>query len=260
MANRTIGSSPPTAGRTSREAVGPVGVTPERVVAIHQPNFFPWLGWFHKLASADVFILLDDAEFSRGSWINRTRLLVNGEAVWMTAPVERAADDQEIRAARITEDMRWRGKFLKTIENSYRRSPGFEEVLPVLAPLVESPTNWLATYNEDAIRAIARLLGLDVTRFVHSSAIGSTARATERLVELVQAVGGSCYLSGRGAGAYQKDECFEQAGIKVTYTDYEVRPYPQRAAEFVPGLSVIDALMNTGVEGTRGLVVSAPAA
>ena len=229
--------------------------TTTTVVAIHQPNFFPWLGWFHKLAQADVFVLLDDVEFSRGSYINRTRLLVNGAAVWMTAPVVRTGTGtQPIRQTRINNATPWREKMLKTLENTYGRRPGFDEVYPVLRELVASPADTLADYNEQALAGIAGALGLPTSRFVRSSTFGCTARATERLVQLVTAVGGSTYLSGGGAAGYQEERYFDDAGIELVYAGFVARPYPQRSEQFVPGLSVIDALMNVGLSETRSLL------
>lgn len=228
-----------------------------RVVAIHQPNFFPWLGWFDKLARADVFVLLDDVEFSRGSWTNRSRLLVNGEPVWMTAPVVGASHGhQEIRATRINDSTPWRAKMVKTLENSYRRAPGFPEAYPVLAEAVQNPTDQLARYNEDAARAIAERLGLDTRRFVRSSELDVDGKGTERLVALVRAAGGDTYLSGGGAAEYQDDGAFHAAGLGLLGSNFAPRPYPQRSTEFVPGLSVIDALMSCGFEGTRALIGS----
>lgn len=241
------------AGRTSVErGIGGVTTT---VVAIHQPNFYPWLGWFHKLARADVFVLLDDVEFSRGSWINRTRLLVNGEPTWTTAPVVRTGSGtQTIEDTRINEATPWRVKMLKRLENTYRPCRGFDEVYPVLRELVRNPTDQLATYNEQALIGVAEGLGFPTTRFVRSSVFQCKARATERLVQLVTAVGGTTYLSGGGAGGYQEDKYFQEAGIELVHAGFAAEAYPQRSEQFVPGLSVIDALMNVGFSETRRLL------
>lgn len=235
----------------------PGGETAPVVVAIHQPNFFPWLGWFHKLARADVFVLLDDVEFSRGSYINRTRLLVNGEPVWMTAPVVRTGTgNQAIRDTRINEATPWRQKMLKTLENTYRRAPAFDEAYPVIRELVGSSCDMLAGYNEQALMGVAEALGLPTSRFVRSSAFDCTARATERLVQLVTALGGTAYLSGGGAAGYQEEKYFDDAGIDLLPTGFVARPYPQRSEQFVPGLSVLDAVMNVGFAETRALLDS----
>lgn len=230
-----------------------------KLVAIHQPNFFPWLGYFDKLARADVFVLLDDAQFPKkgGTWINRVRLLVDEEPAWVTAPVDRSYHGvRQIREMRIDEQRPWRRKLLATIQTSYGRAPHKDEVMPLLSELIENPTDRLADYNRTSITALADGLGL-TTEFVLSSSLGTSGRATERLIELVKAVGGSSYLSGGGAGGYQEDERFSEAGIELVEQRFEPATYPQLARDPVPGLSVIDALLNCGFEGTRRLLDSA---
>jgi RimJ/RimL family protein N-acetyltransferase len=230
-----------------------------RLVAIHQPNFFPWLGYFDKLARADVFVLLDDVQFPKkgGTWINRVRLLIDEEPAWVTVPVVRSYHGvRQIREMRIDEQTPWRRKLLKTIQASYARAPHKDEVMPVLSELIGNPTDELAEYNGASIAALTEAVGL-TTDVVHSSSLGVTGRATERLIELVKAVGGSSYLSGGGAGGYQEDERFSDAGIELVQQGFEPPTYPQLASAPVPGLSVIDALLNCGFEGTRRLLDSA---
>lgn len=229
------------------------------VVAIHQPNFLPWLGWFDKLARADVFVLLDDVQFPRtgkGTWVNRVKLLVGGSAQWVTAPIVRSKGSvQEIREVRLDDAQAWREKTLRTIEHNYRRAPGFDEVFPHVEGALGAATDRLAELNERAARTLARGLGLDESRFVRSSELAASASSTELLIELTQAVGGDVYLAGGGAGGYQEDEKFDAAGIELRYQSFEHPTYAQASAdEFVPGLSVVDALMNCGFEGTRALL------
>jgi WbqC-like protein family len=230
-----------------------------RLVAIHQPNFFPWLGYFDKLARADVFVLLDDAQFPKkgGTWINRVRLLIGEEPAWVTVPVVRSYHGvRQIREMRIDEQTPWRRKLLKTIQASYARAPRADEVMPLLSELIGNPTNELAEYNRAAIVALSDALGLK-TEFVLSSSLGIGSQATERLIEIVKVVGGTSYLSGGGAEGYQEDERFSEAGIQLVQQGFEPPTYPQLASSPVPGLSVIDALVNCGFEGTRRLLDSA---
>jgi WbqC-like protein family len=227
----------------------------KRLVAIHQPNFFPWLGYFNKLARADVFVLLDDVQFPKkgGTWINRVRLLIDEEPAWVTVPVVRSYDGvRQIREMRIDEQAPWRRKLLKTIQASYARAPHKDEVMPLLSELIANPTDELAEYNRASIIALTEALGL-TTEFVLSSTLDASGRATDRLIQLVQEVGGTSYLSGGGAAGYQEDERFSEAGIELVQQRFEPPTYPQLAGAPVPGLSVIDALLNCGFEGTRRL-------
>lgn len=228
------------------------------LVAIHQPNFLPWLGWWNKLARADVFILLDDVQFPKkgGTYMNRVQVLVGGDATWLTMPVVRSYSGlREVREMRTDAASPWRERILDTLRFSYGEAPHFEATMAVLEPLIAASGDELAEYNERALRALAAQLGLDAGRFVRSSTLASEGRATERLVSLVRAVGGGAYLAGGGATGYQEDELFAGAGIEIVEQGFVPRPYPQgRAGAFVPGLSVVDALMWCGGAETAGLV------
>jgi hypothetical protein len=229
------------------------------VVAIHQPNFLPWLGWFDKLARADVFVLLDHVQFprtSRGTYVNRVKLLVSGKESWVTAPIVRSTGSvQRIDEVRVDDSQLWREKLLRTVEHNYRRAGAFDEVFPLLRETLEQPTDRLAELNEQGVRRIARALGLDESKLVRSSSLDASSHATDLLIELTKAVGGTTYLAGNLAGAtYQEDEKFAQAGIELRYQRFEHPWYQRRVEPFVPGLSILDPLLNVGTEGTRALL------
>ena len=229
------------------------------VVAIHQPNFLPWLGWFDKLARADVFVLLDHVQFprtSRGTYVNRVKLLVGGKDAWVTAPIVRSGGSaQRIDEVRVDDGQPWREKLLRTVEHNYRRTDAYDEVYPLVRDALEHPNDRLAALNEHGVRVIARALGLDESKFVGSSTLGPSAHATDLLIELTKAVGGTAYLAGNLAGStYQEDEKFALAGIELRSQRFEHPSYAQPGDEFVPGLSVVDALMNIGPERTRVLL------
>src|SRR4051812_7957475 len=114
------------------------------IVAIHQPNFFPWLGFFDKIARADVFVLLDDVQFPKkgGTWINRVQLVNNGHVLWATAPVRRDYSGVlNINAIKINDDEPWRDKLLRTLQTVYARAPHFRDGFAFVEPLVRYETD-----------------------------------------------------------------------------------------------------------------------
>ncbi len=232
--------------------------TAAKVVAIHQPNFFPWLGFFDKLARADVFVLLDDVQFPRtgkGTWVNRVQLLVSGKPAWVTAPIVRAeGSSREIREVRVDDSQPWRTKLLRTVEHNYRRTPHYGDVFPLVEELVTTGTDRLAELNERNVRRIAAEVGLDADKIVRSSSIETEGHSTDLLIELTKAVGGTAYLAGAGAAGYQEDEKFAQAGLELVRQDFRHPTYPQPTDEPVHGLSIVDALFNCGLAGTGDLV------
>ena len=227
------------------------------IVAIHQPNFLPWLGFFDKIARADVFVLLDSVQFPKkgGTWTNRVRILVNGQPTWLTVPVERSYHGtRTIREMRVRDDDgRWRETALKTLHSAYGRAPFFEAVRAELEPLLRDPTDQLADYNERTIRRLCELLGLD-TPLVRSSELATDGHGTDLLVALVQAADGDVYLAGGGAEGYQEDEKFAEAGIELRSQGFVAPPYPQGDHEHVGGLSAVDAILHVGFDGTRRII------
>lgn len=165
------------------------------LVAIHQPNFFPWLGYFDKIRRADTFVFLDAVDYPRsgsggmGSWCNRVRISIQGEASWITCPLQRLPLGSPITAATIDDRQPWRKKLLKTLEANYRRAPRYAATMDLLAPLVSTQEENLAAFNIAAITSIATYLGL-TTRFLRQSGLRHSGHATERLVSLVKEAGG----------------------------------------------------------------------
>jgi hypothetical protein len=229
-----------------------------RVVAIHQPNFLPWLGYFDKLVRADVFVLLDSVQFPRsghGEWMNRVRLLLHGRPAWATAPIRRARKAR-IADVELDDDQPWRAKLLRTIELSYSRAPHFEETFALVEEILAHEERNLAAFNEHGVRRLGEALGID-TELARSSDLDAQGTGSDLLAELTVAVGGDVYLSGGGADAYQREESYEERGVTLRYQEFRHPTYPQATPEFVPGLSVVDALMSVGAAGVRQLQLQA---
>lgn len=214
-------------------------------VAAHQPNYIPWLGYFAKLASADVFIFLDDVQLPQGrSYVHRSRIHAHPDGVWLSAPVRRE-ERQLIKDVRFA-DADWRRKHQATLFHTYRKAPFFAAVMALVEAIYGFDTESLAQFNINAVTAIAGYLGL-ACRFELSSAFAVSATSDDRLIELVQAVGGDTYISGAGGQNYQHPEKFAAAGVGLCVREYKPRSYPQHQGDgFVSGLSILDALFNLG--------------
>lgn len=227
---------------------------PRRLVAIHQPNFFPWLGYFDKIARADVFVVLDHVQFPKtrdGNWTNRVKMDVYGTAAWVTVPLVRGYQGfRRIDEMQIDNRPPWRRKLLRSLQDTYGRAARFRDVFPAVSDLVNHQADLVADYNMNAVTAICAGLGLPATHLVRSSTLGVEGGKTDLLVNVVHRVGGSAYLAGGGASGYQDDAQLAAAGIEVEYQRFVHPVYPQRAdAPFVPGLSILDALFHTGFDG-----------
>jgi hypothetical protein len=228
------------------------------IVAIHQPNYAPWLGYFAKIARSDVFVFLDDAQYSKNSYINRVQIDAGGQARWLTLPVRYRFGDP-INAVQIA-DVDWRRAHLDILRGCYANAPAFADVRRWLGDIFESlPNEDLAATNQSLIEALARRLGLS-SRFVRSSAIAiGMHRGDDRLISIVRSFGdGVTYLSGKGGANYQDSAKFAAAGVELVYSDFAHRSYPQ-GHDFLPGLSILDALFRLGFDRTRALFALAMA-
>ena len=229
-----------------------------KVVAIHQPNFFPWLGYFDKIIRADIFVFLDDVQFSKtgGTWSNRVQLLIGGDVRWLTAAI-----DRNYSGVRAICEMSyllanpWRQKALKSIESNYRRHPYFIETMEVVEPLLLNSECNIAEYNIYAVTRLMQELGLDVSKLRRSSEFLVEEHSNDLLCSLTVLCGGTTYMCGGGAKGYQDDEVFERRGIDLMYQSFSHPVYMQQGrGEFVPGLSVVDAVMNLGWQEVAALL------
>lgn len=227
------------------------------IVAIHQPNFFPWIGYFDKIVRSDIFIFLDHVQFQKtgGTWSNRVKVLMGGEVRWITAPVIRAFHGvRSIAEIEFQNDNPWRAKLLKSIASSYSKAPFFAEAMTFLEPLILNPEKNLAAYNIAAITAITQSVGIEKEKFRRSSDFQPDEQSSRMLISLTRAVGGDIYMCGGGATGYQEDTLFAEEGLGLLYQDFQHPVYSQFTKhDFFPGLSIIDALMHCGVNGVKSL-------
>jgi len=206
------------------------------------------LGYFDKIRRADTFVFLDRANYpksgsSMGSWCNRVRINVEGRAAWISCPVVREHGVQPISTVKIDNRRPWRDTIRTTIEKSYRKAANFESAYSLIDRLLAFESESLSGFNVNAITSLAGHLGLR-TRFAAESELPPNEHtSTARLVAIVKAVGADSYLSGGGAGGYQDDAAFANAGLQLVYQNFAVIPYMD-ADKFIPGLSIIDWLMH----------------
>lgn len=223
------------------------------VVAIHQPNFAPYPGFFKKMARADVFILYDTAQYSKNGYHNRCQIKTPRGPAWLTVPVRsparRPIGEVEIDAATPWADRAW-----MTFETNYARALHFGAYATTLGQILRGRT-WerLVDLNVRLLDFLREALGV-TTKVVQASRLPPPASndATGRILDLVHAVGGTTYVSGAGGRDYLDATRFRD--VTVEYSEFQPRPYPQLWGAFVPNLSTLDALLNCGPEKTRALL------
>ena len=225
-----------------------------------QSSYLPWKGYFDLVQSADVFVFYDEVQYTKNDWRNRNRICSKNGVQWLTIPVSRDSVKLKISEVRLP-DARWQRDHFKTLVQSYRPAPYFHQIEPLLHEFYLART-WthLSHLNRHAIELIARLLDL-TTCFLDSKDFRLEGDRVARLVNLLQQIGATEYLSGPSARAYLAghEGLFEQAGIRLLFKSYEGYPeYPQLHQPFEHAVSILDVLANLELEHCHRCITSAP--
>lgn len=222
------------------------------LVAIHQPNFLPWLGYLDRMARADVFVILDHVQFERRNYQNRTQILLEGEPRWLTVPVVQLSQKEKIVDKRVdnseTDSRQWGPNHFKTLRYAYRKAPFFQQYAPKLQEILESPWDRLVDLNMATLEFLREAFGIR-TPLERSSAMNPEGARSELLLDICRRVSpNSTFLGGQGGSRrYLDQEAFARAGIGVQWQELRHPVYPQcHGGEFVPGLTSLDLLFNVG--------------
>jgi hypothetical protein len=224
-------------------------------VVILQPSYIPWRGYFDQICRADLFIFYDDVQYDKRGWRNRNQIKTATGKQWLTIPVHSRGAQTEnipINQIRIVWENSWNQNHLKAIQHSYTRAPHFDRYLSLLERFYQRRDEFLADFTIDFTIALAHELGNTHTNFMRSSQIaGINGQKTDRLIQILQAVGGTHYISGPSAGNYIEKEKFHQTGIRLEYMEYNYPEYPQLYPPFDPHVSILDLLFMTGSEASQ---------
>jgi len=219
-----------------------------KVVAIHQPQYLPYLGFFHKIAHCDVFVALDHVQFQKNGLQNRNRIKTGSKEglQWITVPV-RHKFGQTINETQIESSLPWQKKHWNALLVNYSRARCFREYEDRLQPLLNAEYSSLSHLDMDLISWCMDVLEIR-TPVLYSSQLAVDGQASSLLVNICRAVQADAYLSGPGGARYMEMALFEEAELKVMWQNFDCPAYEQQfpRAGFVPNLSVIDAILNCG--------------
>jgi hypothetical protein len=220
-------------------------------VAVHQPNYAPWCGYFAKMFASDAFVFLDDAQLPQGrSYVSRVKVARGQDAdQWLTVPVRKGA--KPIREVEFADEP-WTEKHRRTLQHEYAKTPHLAAVLELVDPLYDAPGTSLADFNMRLVVAVAQHLGYE-GEFHRSSEQHADLAADERIAQLVSAVGGDVYVSGAGGENYQSEAVYGERGIELEVREYEPVPYERSGWGWVGGLSILDALCHLGAGAREAL-------
>jgi hypothetical protein len=229
------------------------------IVAIHQPHFLPWLGYLHRMAQADLFVLLDHVQFERRNYQNRTMIRMNDEARWLTVPVVQRSQKERILDKEIDnrgDGAKWWGpNHFATLRHAYRQAGYFSTHAAAFRQLFATRWQRLVDLNHAGLELLREAFGIR-TPLARSSALGVEGARAELILNICRAVGADTLLAGMGGSrGYLDIEQFARAGVRIVFHDFRHPEYPQcGAAPFVGGLSAIDMLFTCGPQ-SRSLLL-----
>lgn len=227
------------------------------VVGIHQPNYFPWMGYFDKMDKADVFILLDDVQLTDSSVTQRNRVLnCNGIPTYITVAFQKEGYMQKpLREIQLNQDVAWQKRQVDFLRGTYGKTPYFNEVWEFIQPIFTKNYATLVEVNYATICLVKELLGI-TTKVIWQSEMNYSheGHKNDLILNLCESVSADVYLSGKGAQKYMNLESFKHAGIKVEFQNFIMPEYKQiYSGTFCSGLSMLDVLLNCGIKGTKKL-------
>ncbi len=245
-------------------------------LAIMQPYFFPYLGYFQLIHAADKFILYDNLNYIKYGWVNRNRIIINAAPFFIIVPVLSKSSFTKIRDIKIAEDTRWKPKLKKALYTNYRKSKYFGEVYPVIEGLLDVDTEYLAVLNSVAIKRITEFLEISTEIVPDSTPYDQLEKQLEQAdpeIALLSAHGeesldtktiralcicrnekSHTMINPIGGQALYDKQVFKKNGIDLFFIHTLPYSYPQLAKEFVAGMSILDVLFHCGKTGTQRLL------
>jgi len=217
------------------------------IVAVHQPQYLPWLGYFDKIDRADIFVLLDTVQYKKNEWQNRNRIKTADGWQWLTVPVTYRFP-QRIDEVAVNNRERWQHKQQQAIITNYGKAPFFAEMAPFIEEVLAPQWEMLSPLNIFTVKRLAAILGIETPLYVASELGEFPEDPDGRLIALTKHFGADTYLAGSGGREYMALDRYARSGVKVLFQEFRHPVYEQLFGAFEPCLSVVDLLFNHGGE------------
>lgn len=218
----------------------------DRIIACHQPNYLPWLGYFYKIYQSDIFVFADNLQYSNEGMQNYCYIKTSQGPFRLKIPVYQSLGDK-INEVRTKDELGWKKKHIKAIELNYRKAKKFSEFFDDYVKLIEKEYPSLIMMNITIIKFIAEKLGI-TRRYINTSELDLNGKKEERVLQICKALDTTIYYSGSGAIVYQTEEHFKSIGIELRYSNFTPFKYPQLWEGFQSDVSILDFLMNCGYD------------
>ncbi len=224
-------------------------------LGIMQPYFVPYLGYWQLLNAVDQYVIYDDVNYIKGGWINRNRILCNGNPTYFNLPVIGASPNKLINEIKVNLNEKIMNKSLKTIQQSYAKAPYFDDIYPLIENIMLYKEENLALFIKHSFEVIAKYLDID-TKFVLSSDLNkdNSLKGQDKVIHICNLLQASEYYNAIGGQELYSYDCFEKNNIILSFLDSNLKEYTQLGNEFVPGLSIVDIMMFNSKETCKELL------
>ena len=229
------------------------------IVTIHQPEHLPWLGLFNKIAKVEKFVILDSVQYEKNYYQSRNRIIVTNGIQWINIPVtvkwHMKGTIATTEISKAGGNVKWRKKYLRTIEQSYKKYPFYSEVYPIIEEAISMDTNYFCEINIALIKNFCKKLSI-YPEYIRSSDLDVDGLKSTLILDICKAIQADTYLAGPSGRDYLDIESFEKEKISVKFNDYTHPIYPQKGTrEFVDHLSAVDLFMNCGFADSKKIIM-----
>jgi hypothetical protein len=224
------------------------------ILTAHQPAYLPWLGYYHKVALADVFAILDSVQYEKNSYINRNRIKTSNGETWLTIPVEMKGHlERTIRDVRIDSQPNWRKKHWNSLLLNYRKAACFNRYADFFEHYYRMETCSLSEFIEISGAFLLKELNI-APRILKLSEMAIESKKQELIIDLCKTTGANVFVFGPLGRNYATADMFEKNGISIYFQEYSHPSYAQLWGDFAQYMSIVDPLFNLGAERTRELI------
>jgi len=227
-------------------------------LAVMQPYFFPYIGYFSLMVYADEFILFDTVQYDRKGWMNRNRVLKPGKGwQYIRAGVVKPPFRATIKDVEIVSDHEWKKTLLRQLEHYKNMAPYFKECTSLIETSLTKPASTLTEVNKNTLESVRDYLGIVCPIKIFSEMkleIGEVVHAGQWALRISEAMGAKEYVNPFGGKEIFNSNDFQQAGVKLSFLESNLPEYVQRCGSFENGLSIIDLLMFCGINDIQDML------
>ena len=224
------------------------------IVSVHQPQYLPWIGYFHKIYNSDAFVFLDNVQYKPREYQNRNRIRTKEGWMWLTVPaLNNIGSYPNISDVRIDNFQDWRKRHWNSLTSNYGQAPFFKRYNDFFKDLYTRDWDMLVDLNVYSIREIMRSLGIEKPIYFESR-LNIKTKNTPRIIDICKTLKADTYLSGTGGKKYIDEQLFASSDIKLIYQDFKHPEYKQRYEPFEPFMSIVDLFFNHGDDSLKILI------